>query len=158
MFYYSLKKAATVGRGETPRNNDFRLACKGTRGKKQAAAVKEIKSAAALEGFHYVLLDCNCNISKRTGEWLHKFHKKVAFFVKKKPGRTGHFWFIAGAYCGAERFLFYINCDRVAKGNAANTGKVDCHGVAFGRSKLEEHAAVGADAAGKQSAGEQKGA
>jgi len=35
----------------------------------KAAAVKEIKSAAALEVFHYVLLlACNCNISKRSGK------------------------------------------------------------------------------------------
>ena len=50
----------------------------------KAAAVKEIKSAAALEVFHSVLLACNCNISKRAVGWLHENARKVAKKNKKK--------------------------------------------------------------------------
>ncbi|MBQ9627252.1 MAG: hypothetical protein IJR40_08775 [Treponema sp.] len=73
-------------------NNDLGISYDNTSGKIKAAAVKEIKSAAALEVFHSVLLACNCNISKRAEKRLQggaKSCKKNQKKRKKKPGRAG---------------------------------------------------------------------
>ena len=94
---------------KSARNNDFGLACKGTRGKIKAAAVKEIKSAAALEVFHSVLLACNCNISKQSGKWLHKIRKKVALAAKKNAKKL---FLLRCCYCGA-KILFVPQKERV---------------------------------------------